>query len=98
MESISVREFRSNLKAYLERIKSGEVFEVGEVRLSVYTEVSERVHRSVELIEIVCTRCDKCKKDAECRKWTEDGMDYKICAICALKSKLPWHKLEKLTL
>lgn len=40
--------------------------------------------------------CDKCKKPAECRKWTEEGEDYKICSICALKSKLPWHKLEKL--
>ena len=40
--------------------------------------------------------CDKCKKINECRKWTEDGLEYKICAICALKAKLPWHKLEKL--
>lgn len=42
------------------------------------------------------TMCDKCKKLSECRKWMEDGSDYKICAVCALKAKLPWHKLEKL--
>ena len=40
--------------------------------------------------------CDKCKKPSECRKWTEDGMDYKICEECAKKAKLQFNKLEKL--
>lgn len=39
--------------------------------------------------------CDKCHKRGECRKWIEEGMDYKICIICALKAKLNWNKLEK---
>lgn len=38
--------------------------------------------------------CDKCKEQGGLRKWAEDGMDYKICIVCALKAKLPWHKLE----
>lgn len=42
-------------------------------------------------------QCEKCKKPADCRKMTEDGIDHIVCGPCALKAKLAWNKLEKLT-
>lgn len=108
----TVREFRSNLKAYLERIKAGEIIEVGGVSLCThegntlsdkqYSEFIEKYSHPIEAhtIESIETKyyenCDKCKEAKELRKWVEDGADYKICISCALKAKLPWHKLEKL--
>lgn len=108
----TVREFRSNLKAYLERIKAGEIIEVGGVSLCThedntlgnkqYGEFIEKYSHPIEVhtTESIETKyyenCDKCKVATGCKKWTEDGADYKICISCALKAKLPWHKLEKL--
>lgn len=92
LKQVTAAEFRKNLKIYLDQIQGGEVIEVRGIPIVMYIERGENGGQPAKPMYI----CDKCKKQCELRKWTEEGMDYKICAICALKSKLPWHKLEPL--
>lgn len=102
----TVREFRANLKTYLERIRQGEVIEVGGIRLCVhdgglgveeYKKLADEYSHAIESVHVEEKPiCDKCKKSGECRKMFEEGVEYVICIVCALKARLNWNKLEKL--
>ena len=81
MEKITVRQFRAKLSQYLIRIKSGEVLQVGDVKLSVYTEKDTKsakvedlsVHETSlaqeQAVSEACTQqawtCDKCSKESD---------------------------------
>lgn len=106
----TIREFRANLKTYLARIKAGEIIEVGDISLCVHGERAtegRRVHLGQDTLKEIAEElkapmytaswhCEKCKQPVECRKMYEEGVEHVICLVCALKAKLPWHKLEKL--
>ena len=40
--------------------------------------------------------CQKCKKPSELYEYEEEGLEYKVCAMCALKAKNPMSSMKKL--
>jgi len=40
--------------------------------------------------------CQKCKRPSELYEYEEEGLEYKVCALCALKAKIPMSRMRKL--
>jgi|CXWL01.1.fsa_nt_gi hypothetical protein len=40
--------------------------------------------------------CQKCKKPSELYLYEEEGLEYRVCALCAIKAKIPMARMKKL--